>query len=277
MMYGARDQFFARAGFAFDENVGVRRRHFFHETKDGLQRFRRAYDLGETVAAFEFAPERAVLAKEFALAYGVLDRLQQIFVDEGLRDVVIRAFAQRGDGRVHGRISGHHDDEGFAVNVLDAVEQREAVHARHAYVRERDGDIFGGKTFQRLFGVRGLRDAITGLFEQAGKNHAHQVFIFGDENEWRCVHVIRSRLLEARERFSSARRVTSYELLPAGDDISLCDFRFGQLLEVCVVTYEKLRHVVFEEKRVNDFTERPEGRGVVNFIKHARASVRSCE
>src|SRR5205823_2595552 len=88
VVYGARDQLLARARLAVDEDVGVGRRDLLDEAEDLLQRLRRADDLGEAVAPVQLAPERAVLAEQLALAQRVLHGLEEVFVDEGLGDVV---------------------------------------------------------------------------------------------------------------------------------------------------------------------------------------------
>src|SRR5438067_10135732 len=96
-MYGARDEFLARARLAVDEYVRVRGGDLLDESEDLLQRFRRADDLGEAVALIQLASERAVLAEQFALAERVLDRMKKVFVDERFGDVVVCALSKRRD------------------------------------------------------------------------------------------------------------------------------------------------------------------------------------
>src|SRR5437588_9062916 len=124
MVYGARDEFLARARLAVDEYVRVRGGDLLDESEDLLQRFRRADDLGEAVALIQLAAQCAVLAEQLALTERVLDRMKKVFVDERFGDVVVSALAQGGDRGVNGRVGGHHDDERFGVNVFDAVEER---------------------------------------------------------------------------------------------------------------------------------------------------------
>ena len=116
--------------------------------------------------------------------------MKKVFVDERFGDVVVGAFAQGRDRRVNGRVGGHHDDERFGVNVFDVVEEREAVHAGHAYVCERDGHVLCGERFEGFLCTRSSGDAVARLFQQARDDRAHKVFIFGDEDEWLCAHYL---------------------------------------------------------------------------------------
>ena len=49
-------------------------------------------------------------------------------------------------------------------------------------------DVLGGEGFERLLRARDRGDAVARLFEQTRDDGAHQVFVFGDEDEWLWVH-----------------------------------------------------------------------------------------
>ena len=65
---------------------------------------------------------------------------------------------------------------------MQLIQQGEAVHAPHPYVRQRDGDVVGGETLKRLFCACYCDHTVTGIFQKARQDSAHQVFVFGYQN-----------------------------------------------------------------------------------------------
>src|SRR5574338_1620056 len=94
--------------------------------------------------AFKLPAKRTILGEQFTVADGVSYSLQEIFVNERFRDVVVGSLAKCCDGGVDGGEGGHHDNERVFVDRLDSIEKSEAVEARHFDVRNGDVDpVFG--------------------------------------------------------------------------------------------------------------------------------------
>src|SRR5215218_8045482 len=181
-MDGLCDQLFTRSAFTLDEDIGIGRRYLFDNIENTFEAVALADDIGEGILLVQLTAEGPVFVKQLTLENGVFDRLQQIFVDERFRDVIVGTFSQRRDGGVHRRVGGHYYHQRFLVDRLDLIEQLQTVHPGHLYVGERHGYVVLGKDRQRSFGAVGREHGVPGVLEQASKYRTHELFVFDDQH-----------------------------------------------------------------------------------------------
>ena len=122
------DDFFAGAGLAGDEDVGIRGADRFDEIEHGLHAGRvrdhegQAFGAEEAVFGFEALPAAEGVA-EFDLSF---DDGIEAGVVPGFLEEVARTTADGFDGEIDGSPGGHHDDGERGVEGLDLGEQVEA-------------------------------------------------------------------------------------------------------------------------------------------------------
>src|SRR5207302_378041 len=73
---------------------------------------------------------------------------------------IARAPAKGGDGRLEGRVPGHHDDCHARVEHARSLQQVEAIEARHDEVRQDDVELLRLDTGQGLFSTAGRGHAV---------------------------------------------------------------------------------------------------------------------
>ena len=82
------------------------------------------------------------LFAERPVPQGALDRERELVHVERLRDEVVRARADRGDGRLHVRERGDHDDRHVFAATDELLAELDAVHAGHVHVGDREAEVF---------------------------------------------------------------------------------------------------------------------------------------
>ena len=110
---------------------------------------------------------------------GQEERLVEV---EGLGKIIVGALLHGLDGRLDGTVGGHDDDLGVGALGADVPEEREAVHARHAYVEQNEVE---GLRFRFAKGARAVLDRgdlVAGPAEALLEHPAETVFVVGDED-----------------------------------------------------------------------------------------------
>ena len=135
---GAGDQLLAGAGLAQHEDVGLGPGGLLDKVEDARHGLAAADDALETEGFLQLLAEILVLDLEVPLAERPLDRDAEVLHGEVLGQVVSGAFLHRGHGRLDGG-EGRDDDDGQRrVELVRALEQHHAVHARHLEVRDEE-------------------------------------------------------------------------------------------------------------------------------------------
>ena len=135
---GARHQLLAGAAFAGDENRRAARRRL-HDQVEHLAHARAAADdAGELLRLrLQALAQRGVLGHQLPPLHGVAHHDHHLVVLERLGDVVEGAALHRRDRRLDRREGRHHHDRQVLVDLLQLLERRDAVDARHHHVHDR--------------------------------------------------------------------------------------------------------------------------------------------
>ena len=104
--------------------------------------------------------ESASQARASALRSSARDHEVELGELVGLGEVVEGAQLHRRDRAVDAAVAGQHHDLGARRELLDALEQLDAVHARHLDVDEGGLDAAFFDAAQRALAVAGLADAV---------------------------------------------------------------------------------------------------------------------
>src|SRR3569832_2224686 len=178
-----RDQLLAGAGFAVDEHGDIRARESTDRTKYLLHRRRLTDDLRGLAVGFICGRGAALVLADRAARE--VDGLGDV---EGRRHILERAALIGGDGALEIRMRGHDDHGQVGVTVAYRVEQREAIHARHAHV----GDDGGGRrAVERLEHAGGAVEGDhvhLGLFQGLFEHPADGTVVVDDEDAITAVH-----------------------------------------------------------------------------------------
>ena len=164
---GPGDEFLAGAALAGDEDRGPGLGHPFYQGEDLLHDLGFADDVGEAVLFFQFLVQEAVLEDEVAVLQGLGDGHHDLFVLEGLEDVVEGAFFHGRDGFFHGAESGHDDHGQVRVELLQFFQELDAAHLGHLHIGEDQVQVGGAGDLHGLDGAGG-RDHFIARIAQEG-------------------------------------------------------------------------------------------------------------
>ena len=164
---GLRDHFLARAGLAVDQygggGGGDLLDHVAHLRHEG----RRADEVLEAVLERRVDVHRERHGLVFLhLLLGARETGEDVVDLEGLREVVEHALLHRLNRRLHGGVGGEQDHGHGRMELVHLLEERHAVHRRHAQVG--DHDVNATRTYDIERGVsiaRGL-DLVLVRFQQ---------------------------------------------------------------------------------------------------------------
>ena len=127
---------------------------------------------------------RSVL--HFAQRLLPLDRLLQQDAQprriDRLAQVVVGAFLDRLDRRLHGALRGEQDEREIGQLILQRAQQLEPAHARHDQVRHDDGGTEGRDLLQRLFAVGGDVGLESPGADELGEPDARRGIVLDDED-----------------------------------------------------------------------------------------------
>ncbi|MCY1297384.1 hypothetical protein D9M70_468210 [compost metagenome] len=137
VVQAAGDQFLAAAGLAADQHVDRRLRQLQHLAAQLLHAGGEAEQARvDALAQVGGLAQAAVLQHQAALVEGALQALQQGLRAERLFQEVVGALAHRLDRHRHVAVAGEEDHRQVAVELLQAFEQGQAVHAGHPHVAQ---------------------------------------------------------------------------------------------------------------------------------------------
>jgi len=180
-VYGPGPQFLAGARFAEDQHRGIRGGHFGDQAAHAFHGRRRADQFGATFEPIEPLLQGAVLVCKFAFFGHAVEHGFQGLQLAGFREIVERAVAQGGDGRVERRLAGEHDGLGVGRELFGFGDHADAVHAGHVEI---DEDAVVGVAFQGGHGGEAV--GANGHFvPHARQLEAHQLlerlFVVGEQ------------------------------------------------------------------------------------------------
>ena len=179
---GLRDELLARAALAGDEDCRARRRGLADRLENALHRRGAADDLLQARRSAEPGLEGAVLGHELLFLERLLDDVHDLFVPEGLGQVVKRALAHRGDRAFHGGVRGHHDDGHLGMPRLHLREDLEAGPVREHEIEEQEVDGLLRETLEPLGCGRGFARHESGLREDGSQHVADDWLVVEDQD-----------------------------------------------------------------------------------------------
>ena len=135
-MYGARDEFLARARLARDEDCGARGRDLIYEREDDLHLLGATDDTPALDASAHRAPQRLPLLLLASAFDSGGDGRDDLLVLEGLAYAPGGSALPSADGRVERGVGRDDDDDGLRVNFENLFERAQTAHARHGNVHE---------------------------------------------------------------------------------------------------------------------------------------------
>ena len=83
---------------------------------------------------------------------GLGDGHQDLFVFEGLQDVVEGPFLHGGDGLFHGAEGGHDDHRQVRIEPVQLIQEFDAAHLGHLHVRQDQVQVGGAGDLDGLHG-----------------------------------------------------------------------------------------------------------------------------
>ena len=188
-MERARHELLARAALAVDQDRRAAGRCLDDQVEHLPHAGASADDLAEPVGVrLEVLPERAVLGDEPPLGDGVPQHAEHFVVLEGLRDVVERPALDRRDRVLDRRERGNHQDRKVVVYLLELVERRNAIHARHHHVHDGRVEGHGPRELEALGRVLCEPDAVTLTCEEGVEDLAHDLLVVDDQNGAVTIH-----------------------------------------------------------------------------------------
>src|SRR5690606_29907870 len=113
---------------------------------------------------------------------GLLERKNDLVRAERLRDVVVGALLHRLDREIHPAVRGHDDDHRLAVLRLVALEELEAVQARHADIAQDDVGLELDCLGEPLLTVARRRDLVS-LLAQDERDRVTQPWLVVDDQD----------------------------------------------------------------------------------------------
>ena len=169
--------------------AGEQHRHVEHRRAphllEHLQPRRAVADHAVVVAAapaLNLDRERVAAACECAAFERARDHEVELGELVGLGEVVEGAQLHRRDRAVDAAVAGEHHDLGARRELLDALEQLDAVHARHLDVDEGELHAAGLDAAQCAFAVAGLADAVALAAEAAAEQLAVELLVVDDQD-----------------------------------------------------------------------------------------------
>jgi len=126
--------------------------------------------------------EIAVLDLQAPLAQRALHAHAELIDREGLRQVVERAFLDRGDGGLDGRERGDHDHGQRRVDGVGAAQQLHAVHLGHLEIGQQEIGALGFEELETFRGLHRRRAAITLAPQDAHEVLDHVGLVVDDED-----------------------------------------------------------------------------------------------
>ncbi len=181
-MDGSRDELFACAALAGDENKGVARGDARHEAEYLLHGFALADDVAKAVLAFNLALQMLDAPVQLSILERLVCNDDELFKLEGLGDVVERSELHRLDRRFDGTEGGNHHDVRGLTRRLDIADEVKAVDIGHAQVGYhqvdgmRENEVHAGSA---IGGSKHIKSLVTQLLHE---EVAHGIVIFDDEN-----------------------------------------------------------------------------------------------
>ena len=132
------------------------------------------------------APEEPFLSEDLMVLEQASHAACELVQREGLFEVVASAPAKGGDGRLEGRVPGHHDDRRARVEHARSLQQVEAVETRHDEVRQDDVELLRLDAGQGLFSTAGRGHAVALGLKRRVQRVLHRGLVVHDKN--RCGH-----------------------------------------------------------------------------------------
>ena len=189
LMERARHQLLAGAALAVDQDGRPARRRLHDQVEDLLHPRAAADDLAEAVGVLlQVLAQHAILGDQPPLRERVADDGEHFVVLERLGDVVERAALHRGDGALDRRERRDHQDRQLVVDLLQLVERRHAVHARHHDVDDGGVEGDGAGELEALGGVGGEAHGVALARQQRFEDLAHDLLVVDDQDRAVLVH-----------------------------------------------------------------------------------------
>ena len=176
-------EFLARAAFARDQDRRVRRGDLRQGVEDARHGRTVADDPLEPEPFVELLLERDVLADEGLLLGRLLDDRSQLLDVDRLLEIVIRTFAHGGDRGLNVAASGEKDHLDRGIELLDVLENFEAVDVGHDQIRDDDVDPAVIPDHADAFLAAGGDSAVAAdSFEGLGRRLGVGLFVVNDQN-----------------------------------------------------------------------------------------------
>ena len=140
------------------------------------------------IEAVRLGLSRAQLAHLAAQPRGLerlLDHGRERLEVERLVHEVVRAELHRLDGGVDAGVGREQDDEDVGIELLELLEDGQAVEVGQPVVENREVDARGGLLDGRL-AVLGLEHVVAGRAQTLGDRPADQLFVVDDQNRFVC-------------------------------------------------------------------------------------------
>ncbi len=134
VMYRAREELLAGAGFAEQQNGRGGRGHLLYLAPDFLHRRRIAYDAREPVAPRVLFSEQNVLGAQARFFKSALDEQEQVAAVDGLLQKFVSALFHRLHRFIDGAVGGQQYDGSISVRGLRGSEDFKPVCARHLQI-----------------------------------------------------------------------------------------------------------------------------------------------
>ena len=153
-----------------------------------------------------------VLHDQRTVLEGPLHGRGQVIQVKGLGQIVIYPFAQRGNGRIGGRIAGHQAKDHVRAVLLGLFQDAQPVHTRHHQIAQDQGQVsalcrnLSPQPFQGCVAIGHRFDPIAGAAQETiDQRQALQIVVY-DQDTFTvhlCLNAKTSR--DAGHRLSSAR------------------------------------------------------------------------
>ena len=185
----ASDQFLSGPALALNEDGRPAGRGLNNQIEDPPHARASPDDVVEVaVLLLDVLAERCVLGNQPSALERVLDDHQHFIVLERLGDVVEGASLHRGDGVLDRGVRRHHDDCQLVVELLQRLERRHAVDARHHHIDDGRVERNVPGELDAFLAAGREPHGIPLALQQGFEDLPHDFFIVDDENRAICLH-----------------------------------------------------------------------------------------
>ena len=184
-VHRAGQDLLAGPALAGDEHGGVVAGHPARDVQQIAHRLALRHHQILDHAGAQRGAERLDLLAQLLPLLGLPDGHGDFVGAERLVEVVVRAFAHRGERAVFGTVGAHHDEQGRATLAAVAAQEGDPVHLGHPDVAENQVEGLRSDPAERLLGVGLGRHLVARFLQQQRERLAKPGVVVNDQQAHR--------------------------------------------------------------------------------------------